>query len=129
MEEQQEKEIYEKFKINEEFKSCPYAINLEVSQYGRVRRKKGNKILKQYISNKQLVVKNLESKNPFERVHRLVALTWLNESYKKGMLVHHKDFNSYNNRVDNLEWLTKEDHDKKHGRKESDENDDENKDS
>jgi hypothetical protein len=125
MEENQEKEINDKF--DEEFKPCPYIANLEVSQYGRVKKKNGNKILKQYIFNKHLIVKNLNGKSPFERVHRLVALAWLENEYQKGMVVHHKDGNGFNNRVDNLEWLTKEQHKEKHKGQVSDENDDENK--
>jgi len=101
-------------KFDEDFKVCPYNQSLKVSQYGRVKDNDG-KILKQTIFKDYLIIEDPSDKNPLERVHRLVALTWLNDKYKKGMLVHHKDGDSFNNRVDNLEWRTVEEHAKDHG--------------
>jgi hypothetical protein len=48
-----------------------------------------------YSNNKQKTV----------RIHRLVALTWLNNPNNLP-LVNHKDGNKLNNHVDNLEWST-----------------------
>jgi len=51
-------------------------------------------------------------------VHRLVALTWLYDKYEKGkgLHVHHKDGDKLNNHVDNLEWITEDEHfNEKHG--------------
>ena len=95
--------------FDEVFKDCPYNTSLQVSQYGRVRTK-DEKILKQTIFKGYLIVEDPSDKNPLERVHRLVALTWLNDEYEKGKVVHHVDGNGFNNRVDNLEWKTNEEH-------------------
>jgi hypothetical protein len=113
----------EEKKFDEEFKVCPFNTSLEVSQYGRVRDNNGN-ILKQTIFKGYLIVEDLSDNNPLERVHRLVALTWLSENYEKGkgMVVHHKDRNGFNNRVDNLEWKTSEQHTIDHGWRGVDEN-------
>jgi len=102
--------------FDEVFKDCPFNSSLQVSQYGRVRIKDGE-ILKQTIFKKYLLVEDPSDKKPLERVHRLVALTWLNDKYEKGkgMLVHHIDGNGFNNRVDNLEWKTKDEHAAEHG--------------
>lgn len=39
-------------------------------------------------------------------VHKLVARTFLPDTYKEGLVVNHKDGNRHNNCVDNLEWCT-----------------------
>lgn len=41
-------------------------------------------------------------------VHKLVAMTYLSDSYADGLEVNHKDANKHNNHVSNLEWLTHE---------------------
>ena len=40
-------------------------------------------------------------------VHRLVASTFIPNTDKKKTEVNHKDFDKSNNRVSNLEWVTK----------------------
>jgi len=40
-------------------------------------------------------------------LHRLVALTFLHDSYAEGKEVNHIDGNKLNNHVDNLEWVTR----------------------
>jgi hypothetical protein len=99
--------------FDEEFRDCPFNKFVQVSQYGRIKRKDGN-ILEQFIENGYLKVMDPSGKFQPERVHRLVALTWLNNGYQKGLDVHHKDENKFNNRVDNLEWLTDDEHMRKH---------------
>jgi hypothetical protein len=107
--------------FDEEFKICPFNDSLEVSQYGRVIKAREDKskdkmiILEQSVYKRHLIVENPRDKERFERVHRLVALTWLKDQYEKGLVVHHIDFNPLNNRVDNLCWLTGEEHAEQHG--------------
>ena len=101
-------------KFDEKFEECLFNKSIKVSQYGRVMDMKNN-ILKQTIYKRYFIVEDPSDKYPYERVHRLVALTWLKDGYKKGMVVHHKDGNGFNNRVDNLEWKTKENHEIDHG--------------
>ena len=109
-----------KLEFDEIFKVCPYNESLEVSQYGRVREKNGN-ILQQTTFKGYLIVEDPSDRHPLERVHRLVALTWLKEDYKKGYVVHHIDGNGYNNRVDNLAWKDNLNHAIDHGWQELDE--------
>lgn len=42
-------------------------------------------------------------------VHRLVATTFLEDLLNTKMTVNHKDGNRFNNNIENLEWLTRED--------------------
>lgn len=46
------------------------------------------------------------------RLHRLVAQAFIGDI--EGREVHHKDLDKTNNRADNLEILTKAEHDQKH---------------
>jgi hypothetical protein len=89
-----------------EFKKCPGNSDLRVSQDGRIATKDGT-VLKQTPYKKYLIVEDPSKKGHYEFVHRLVALTWLNETFEKGkrMVVHHKDGNCSNNHADNLAWM------------------------
>lgn len=51
---------------------------------------------------------NKEGKRYDFGVHKLVALTYLDEPFEEGLEVNHKDANRQNNNVDNLEWVTHE---------------------
>ncbi len=44
--------------------------------------------------------------NQSQMVHRLVAKTFLSDSYFQGAHVNHKNGNKQDNRVENLEWVT-----------------------
>ena len=43
-------------------------------------------------------------------IHKLVAQYFLSLPTKAFCEIHHKDFNSLNNKADNLVWVTKEEH-------------------
>lgn len=47
-------------------------------------------------------------------VHSLVAAEWLPQPSSIDVDIHHKDFNQLNNNADNLEYLTRVQHSKKH---------------
>jgi hypothetical protein len=109
--------------FDERFEKCDYNESVEVSQYGRICKARKNKekdkviILKQTLFGKYYVIEDPNNKEKIERVHRLVALTWKKDEYKKGedLVVHHIDYNPANNRADNLKWLPREEHMKVHG--------------
>ena len=81
----------------------------EVSTLGRVRSKVTNEFAKPFKNDRgYMIVKiylNGQMKN--ERVHRLVALTFIPNPNNYPQ-VNHIDYNKTNNQVDNLEWCTGE---------------------
>lgn len=81
----------------------------EVSNLGRVRNKRTNKVLIPYTSEtgylKVKLCENTIRKN--ERVHRLVALAFIDNPNKYSE-VNHKDGDKTNNTVENLEWCTRQ---------------------
>lgn len=92
----------------EEWKTIPYASNYDVSNLGRIRQNKKNKILKLYI-NKQngyvyVMIRCNNGKYINKRIHRFVAEEFIPNPYNLPM-VNHKDFDRTNNKLDNLEWV------------------------
>lgn len=87
-----------------------------VSNKGNIKSTIGKeKILKQYmLPNGYLQVKLSKNGKSYNRfVHRLVAIAFVDtDSVNKE--VHHKNRNRTDNNADNLEWLTKEEHVRKH---------------
>ena len=90
---------------------------VEVSNLGRV--KYGDCILEQYDpQNNGYLFVDIKSKRKTipEKVYRLVAETWLERPYFKGLskenkslrynTVHHISNNGYDNRIENLMWVT-----------------------
>ncbi len=54
------------------------------------------------------------SKRKSCKIHRLVAELFLENPKSNNMIIHHKDGNKQNNRVDNLEWKSPQGHQKLH---------------
>lgn len=90
--------------IWKDIKDFPY----EVSNLGNIRRKgktKNHAIGKQ--GNGKYLIVNLwkENKSYTKNIHRLVAEAFIPNPHNKPQ-VNHKDKNTFNNNVDNLEWVT-----------------------
>ena len=86
-------------------------LRLEISNYGAIRNKKTNKILKQSISKKgycSVVTSNGESKPIYIRIHCAVAENFIPNPNNLPQ-VNHKDGNKLNNAYTNLEWITNRD--------------------
>ena len=90
-------------------------INLEpfnnshiISNYGDIKVIKTDRILKQRFDSDGYYQVNLyyNGIEATKKVHRLVALTFLPDDYKEGLVVNHIDGNKTNNFVGNLEWTT-----------------------
>jgi hypothetical protein len=109
--------------FDERFEKCDYNESVEVSQYGRICKARKNKeedkviILEQTLLGKYYTIEDPNNKGKIENVHRLVALTWKKDEYKKGenLEVHHIDYNPTNNLADNLKWLPHKEHMELHG--------------
>lgn len=81
-----------------------------ISNYGRIYSKATDSIIKTSIINSGYERVQLISVSNVKidlLVHRLVALVWIpNDDPLNKIEVNHKDENTFNNRVDNLEWVT-----------------------
>ncbi|CAH6421814.1 HNH endonuclease [uncultured virus] len=78
-----------------------------ISNDGKVKKNTG-KIIKPHVSNGYYRVHlHNSNKNKHFLVHRLVALTFVENDHQKiNILVNHKDGNKFNNNYINLEWVT-----------------------
>ncbi len=89
--------------------------NYDVSNYGRVKSKKHNIILKYNKSGPYYTImlydKNI-SKGYRLSVHRLVAHVFVKGETKIKNIVNHKDENKHNNKASNLEWMTRAENNK-----------------
>lgn len=85
----------------------------DVSNFGRIRSKKTNIILKTHKSNgyHNVTMYAKSKKRAVENrmvflVHRIVALLFVEGKTEEKKYVNHIDENKFNNRSDNLEWVT-----------------------
>jgi hypothetical protein len=108
-------EIWKKINVGNELDKY-----IEVSNYARVRNTKNSHY---YAVNKAKdgkyfhvsikIKKNRESTNYSYPIHRLVALSFLENKYGLGAHVDHIDKNPANNHLSNLQWLSVKEHVKK----------------
>ena len=91
------------------FKDIPqYGGRYQISNYGRVWSVIRQKYLKPVVNSRGYCVITLYAENgkkKNEAIHRLVALTFL-DNPNKYPCVNHKDEDKTNNNVDNLEWCS-----------------------
>jgi hypothetical protein len=91
---------------NEIWVAVPGWKNYQVSNTGKVKNIKFNRILKQFSDGHYLQTSfSQNNRRDVKRVHITVALSFINNS-KNLPYINHKDGNKLNNHVDNLEWCT-----------------------
>ena len=78
----------------------------KISNTGRVKSVKRDKILKEQLNERGYLRVSLSKNNKQKiySVHRLVMITFI--GYEEGKQVNHIDGDKTNNRLDNLEWTT-----------------------
>ena len=84
-----------------------------ISNYGRIKSYKRNivRILKPRKFNGYLRV-SIDGEDYL--LHRIIAETFIPTDNADTKVIHHKDFNKQNNNINNLQWLTSEQHNKLH---------------
>ena len=90
------------------WKTIPISIKYEASTFGRIRKIKTGHILKFHKVRRGYLktgIKGTNGENITNRVHRLVAITFIENPYNKPT-VNHINHKRSNNNVYNLEWAT-----------------------
>ena len=79
----------------------------EVSNYGNIRNKKSNRLLKLNSKNGYVIVKlyNKSVKNFPQKVHRLVANAFISNPNKLPVVNHINEI-KFDNRIENLQWVS-----------------------
>ena len=79
-----------------------------VSTYGRVKSLRTGRILQTYCEKRtyDAAALHMDGKRKDMKVHRLVAMAFIPRVDEKKDVVNHKDHNTHNNHVENLEWCT-----------------------
>ena len=88
------------------WKTIEFEPNYEVSVFGEVRSKITGHVKSLRLNRQGYSRVTLYPIGKTYTIHRLVALTFLKESFKEGLVVNHKNGVKTDNNVDNLEWVT-----------------------
>ena len=93
--------------FNEIWKDIPAYKNYQISNIGRLYNKLSKKFIKGGSDGRymRISLKRNDSYYSYYSLHRLVAINFIPNLENKPY-VNHKDSNTFNNRVDNLEWVT-----------------------
>ncbi len=91
----------------DEFRKITECGNYEINQHGVVRHRLTKRIKSIYIGSTGYKMVSLwkDGKSKIRRVHRLMAIEFLENTHNKPHL-NHKDGNKLNNDLSNLEWVT-----------------------
>ena len=83
-------------------------VHCTINEFGRVWNHRTNREQKQVSSGPYKKVKVRNGKGSYLRdyIHRLVVEHFIGPSPEPDMLVNHKDGDTHNNHVNNLEWVT-----------------------
>jgi len=90
--------------MDEEWRQS-YVPSWEVSNHGRVRNKKLNRVIKPYFHNGYYAVGSTTQKTGKQKVHRLVCYAFHGNPPYQTSSVDHIDGNRLNNAASNLQWL------------------------
>ena len=86
------------------WKTIPIDMNYEANEVGDIRKIGSNQLLKQWLDKDGYKIVALGDRKIY-RAHRLIALTFI-ENPEGKPVVNHINHIKYDNRVDNLEWVT-----------------------
>ena len=93
---------------SEEWRRCQYPlVRYEVSSLGRLRHARRKQPLRLKINNWGYLTISVRQNKSYKTVliHHQVALSFC-EGWREGLQVNHKDGDKYNNRAENLEWVS-----------------------
>lgn len=90
----------------EEWKLIDFEPNYEISNFGRIRNFKTKRLMKFTRTVDGYLKITLYPSWKCYRVNRLVGLVWLSDSYSEGLVTDHINGVRDDNRVENLEWVT-----------------------
>lgn len=81
--------------------------NYKIDEYGNVFNRDGKRLKPQINKDGyRILILSKNGKGYCRRCGRLVGLTFLKDTYRKGLVINHKDFDRTNDHISNLEWVT-----------------------
>lgn len=98
----------------EVWKKIPNHKDYLISNYGRIKSFKRNKVIIMKYQQTQKGYYRIQLDDKYYLLHRLLAIVFKPIENADSMDIHHIDFNSSNNDLDNLQWLTRAEHNKIH---------------